>query len=341
MRAVEVYNAEQTMDDGQKPLEVTILRYEDSAELYQNMCAIQQEKIGFVDLIDWKKKLIVDLPDSQPDSLTSLQPILHKEIELSKRDILIVDTREFSCTTPIFLHEKGFWLVPMVITVGDYILSDQICVERKSVATGDLFSSFSSGRLLQQVTNMERFFERPILLIEFDENIEFKINDPFAQAALGNGMSSAASGGDISPASIISKLSLLTLHFKKLQIIWSKSPQHTADIFRAIKDLPENKNNDPDLQKIARTGKLGMDDEDADDSDDEFNRFMPVEFLKRVPGLDSGKITELAKKGRQHGIRTIVDLCQTDEETLGKIIGRNQARDVIEFFTKKVDFNEL
>jgi hypothetical protein len=62
--------------------------------------------------------------------------------------------------------------------------------------------------------------------------------------------------------------------------------------------LPENKNNDPDLQKIARTGKLGVDDEDADDSDDEFNRFMPVEFLKRVPGLDSSKLTELAKKGK-------------------------------------------
>ena len=56
--------------------------------------------------------------------------------------------------------------MPMVITVGD-----QICVERKSVATGDLFSSFASGRLLQQVTNMERFFERPILLIEFDDSI--------------------------------------------------------------------------------------------------------------------------------------------------------------------------
>ncbi|MFN9909806.1 MAG: hypothetical protein ACK56F_27430, partial [bacterium] len=64
-----------------------------------------------------------------------------------------------------------------------------------------------------------------ILLIEFDESVEFKMNDPFTQTALlGNGMSSMASGGDISPASVISKLSLLTLHFKKLQILWSKSP---------------------------------------------------------------------------------------------------------------------
>lgn len=64
---------------------------------------------------------------------------------------------------------------------------------------------------------MERFFERPILLIEFDETIEFKMNDPYMAAVqLGSGMNSAAQGGKISPATVISKLSLLTLHFKKL-----------------------------------------------------------------------------------------------------------------------------
>jgi hypothetical protein len=103
-----------------------VLRFEDSSELYQNMCLIQHEKQGFVDLIDWKSKLVVTLPDHDPDMLTSagLQHQLKRELEFSKRDILVVDTREFACTTPIHLHEKGFWLVPMVITVGDYILSD-------------------------------------------------------------------------------------------------------------------------------------------------------------------------------------------------------------------------
>jgi DNA excision repair protein ERCC-4 len=51
--------------------------------------------------------------------------------------------------TPVYLHEKGFWMIPMVLTVGDYVLSDDICIERKSVLTGDLFESFRSGRLLQ------------------------------------------------------------------------------------------------------------------------------------------------------------------------------------------------
>lgn len=41
----------------------------------------------------------------------------------------------------------GFWLVPIVLDVGDYILNNEICVERKSVATGDLFDSLKSGRL--------------------------------------------------------------------------------------------------------------------------------------------------------------------------------------------------
>ena len=133
---------------------------------------------------------------------------------------MVVDSREFSCTTPIFLHEKNFWLIPMQLTVGDYILSDQICIERKAVATNDLFESFRSGRLLQQVTNMERYFEKPILLIEFDDSIEFKLNDPYSEAinkaTAGSGMNALNAGGDLSPAHIISKLTLLTIHFRKL-----------------------------------------------------------------------------------------------------------------------------
>lgn len=91
--------------------------------------------------------------------------------------MIVVDTREFSSLTPIFLAEKGFWIVPMQLTVGDYVLSDQICVERKAVYTGDLFQSFMSGRLLQQIENMERYYDKPILLIEFDETIPFRLQD--------------------------------------------------------------------------------------------------------------------------------------------------------------------
>ena len=97
--------------------------------------------------------------------------------------------------------------------------------------------------------NMCRYFERPILLIEFDENIEFRLHDPFISnnSMIGAGNSFPSQGGDISPGSIISKLSLLTIHFPKLQILWSRSPKHTAEIFRSLRNLPQNKSCDPDL----------------------------------------------------------------------------------------------
>ena len=73
---------------------------------------------------------------------------------------------------------------------------------------------------------MTRYYKHPILLIEFDESIAFKLIDSAAEMT---------AGGEINPASVISKLSLLTLHFPNLQIFWSKGPSHTAEIFRELK----------------------------------------------------------------------------------------------------------
>jgi DNA excision repair protein ERCC-4 len=212
------------------------------------------------------------------------------------RDIVIVDSREFSCMTPIHLYEKGFWLVPMVLTVGDYVLSDDICVERKSVTTGDLFESFKSGRLLTQITNMCRFYKKPILLIEFDESVPFKLYD---------GQNESAMGGDVNPQSIISKISLLALHFPLLMIMWSKGPSHTAELFKELRKQTSGflggiSVKDPDLSKIAKIGTVGEagDDEteeDQRDDSDYFKKYLPLEFLKKLPGVDSNSVAKIIR----------------------------------------------
>jgi DNA excision repair protein ERCC-4 len=56
-----------------------------------------------------------------------------------------VDMREFRSTLPPILHEQGMKIVPCTLIVGDYVLSPNICIERKSIA--DLIGSFQSGRL--------------------------------------------------------------------------------------------------------------------------------------------------------------------------------------------------
>lgn len=79
--------------------------------------------------------------------------------------------REFGSSLPSVLHQQGMKIIPVTLEVGDYILSNDICVERKSVA--DLFSSFASGRLYHQAETMTRHYRLPVLLIEFSQDKSF------------------------------------------------------------------------------------------------------------------------------------------------------------------------
>lgn len=65
------------------------------------------------------------------------------------------------------------WLVFYSMQVGDYILSPDICVERKSVS--DLIGSLNNGRLYNQCVSMCRYYKKPVLLIEFDANKSFSL----------------------------------------------------------------------------------------------------------------------------------------------------------------------
>lgn len=59
----------------------------------------------------------------------------------------------------------------MLLQVGDYILTPEICIERKSIS--DLIGSLFSGRLYNQAVAMTRHYAKPMLLIEFDQNKPF------------------------------------------------------------------------------------------------------------------------------------------------------------------------
>lgn len=71
------------------------------------------------------------------------------------------------------LHAAGVELIPRTLTIGDYVLSPDLCVERKSLP--DLIQSFNSGRLYQQCEVMSIHYPTPILLIEFDAKKAFSL----------------------------------------------------------------------------------------------------------------------------------------------------------------------
>lgn len=86
---------------------------------------------------------------------------------------IIVDMREFRSDLPCLIHRRGIQVAPVTITIGDYILTPDICVERKSIS--DLIGSLNSGRLYTQCIQMTRFYKKAILLIEFDQNKPFHL----------------------------------------------------------------------------------------------------------------------------------------------------------------------
>ncbi len=78
---------------------------------------------------------------------------------------IIVDNRERN----FLLIEKLSELAELefsALPVGDYILSDRICIERKSVA--DFENSIMNGRLFDQVERLKESFPKPVLILEGD-----------------------------------------------------------------------------------------------------------------------------------------------------------------------------
>jgi ERCC4-type nuclease len=88
-------------------------------------------------------------------------------------------------TTHAHMLAQGLELVPLTLEVGDYIISPEICVERKSIA--DLKGSLQSGRLYQQAEAMSRHYKTPVLLIEFEGEKAFALQVCARARARGGG----------------------------------------------------------------------------------------------------------------------------------------------------------
>ncbi|XP_024030660.1 DNA repair endonuclease UVH1 isoform X2 [Morus notabilis] len=245
VREIEVHQAE----NPSKKLKVYFLFYEDSTEVQKFEASIRRENGAFESLIRQKSMMMIPVDQDvnclglnssfEGQGASSQNAVTRKaggRREAEKEMQVIVDMREFMSSLPNVLHQKGMRIIPVTLEVGDYILSPLICVERKSIQ--DLFMSFTSGRLYHQVETMVRYYGIPVLLIEFSQDKSFSFQ------------SASDIGDDVTPNNIISKLSLLALHFPRLRIIWSRSLHATAEIFAALKTNQD----EPDEEKAMRVG---------------------------------------------------------------------------------------
>ncbi|XP_072124953.1 DNA repair endonuclease XPF [Mobula birostris] len=313
VRQLEIFRASRTG----KPLRVYFLIYGGSTEEQRYLTNLRKEKTAFENLI--REKAVMVIPEeregrndfnsdlARDDGLSPAERDTRKaggQAQNKEQHRIIVDLREFRSELPSLIHRRGIDVEPVTLEVGDYILTPDICVERKSVS--DLIGSLNNGRLYTQCTSMSRYYKRPVLLIEFDPNKPFTLN--FRGSA----------HQEISINDITSKLTLLTLHFPKLRIIWCPSPYVSAELFEELK---QNR-----LEPDAATAMAVTADSEVISESDRYNPG-PQDFLMKMPGVNSKNCRALMNR-----VKNIAELVKLSQEQLADILGNaNNAKQIWEF----------
>ena len=90
---------------------------------------------------------------------------------------IIIDERERKSGIPKLLKSIGVNVEIKTLPIGDYIVSHETVVERKSI--NDLISSIFDGRLFDQCNRLKEHFQFPIILLEGDvDEIESITENP-------------------------------------------------------------------------------------------------------------------------------------------------------------------
>lgn len=373
IRRVEVYRSSHIG----RNVKVYFVYYGGSVEEQRYLSSVRREKDSFTKLIKEKGVRHLEYNINQEHSLTSQQnmalTITHDKSQEDPQEQflrtvntriagggrlaataspprVVIDVREFRSALPSLLHGNNMIIVPCQLTVGDYILTPDICVERKSVR--DLITSLRNGRLYNQAETMLQHYKNPLLLIEFDQNKSFTF-DAFASATTpgttfltdygfsssGTGTTSLSSSSSLvnssSPKSAQHLLVFLTLTFPRLKIIWSSSPYQTAEIFAELKrNSPEPDpiravqiGLDVDLTASSHTGNVMA---AAGIEHRSFN-ILPQDMLRAVPGVNPQILEQLVLE-----TGNISEIANMDVEQLEPLMGKEAARKIVGFFRKSV-----
>jgi len=125
-----------------------------------------------------------------------------------KKERMYVDTREFRSKVVKILFED-YEVVPVQLSVGDYVLSDRVAVERKT--TGDFLESIRDGRLFEQVKKLKDEYRTSVLIVEGNSLFSRNFHENSIYGAI---------------ASIITDFNV--------PIIFTRNPEETAKLLKAL-----------------------------------------------------------------------------------------------------------
>lgn len=314
------------------PARVYFMYYGSSIEEQKHLQEIKREKESFTKLIRERASLAKHFETL--DDNYKFQVKRHQVVNTriaggaafrTEEDELkvVVDVREFRSSLPNLLYRAGMKVIPCMLTVGDYVISPKICIERKAVP--DLISSFKSGRLYSQCEQMFRHYEVPTLLIEFDESKSFSF-EPFSDTRVKKVNAANPVATKLLQQDIQSKIMMLLISFPKLKIIWSSSPYETAQILLELKSSQEEPDVTAALSKGVNTSIGIVNDEPPLYNED------AIDFIQNVPGINNLNYFEVIKR-----VKNIHELALLDEDDLTQMLGFENGKKVYRFLNQGVN----
>lgn len=328
IRRVEIYRAVQ-----QNNLKIYFMYYAESVEEQSHLTAIKREKDTFSKLIKENAQMAHHF--ETPEDISHFKNLAERKIKMNKlnkrntrnagaqknnqhftQDIVIVDTREFNASLPGLLFRYGVRVVPVMLAVGDYVISPDICLERKSIS--DLIASFQNNRLVNQCKKMLRYYKFATLLIEFDEGQSFSL-EPFSERKnyrKANLSTTHPISSKLSQDEIQSKLAKLVMRFPGLKIIWSSSPLQSVNIILELKLGREQ----PDPTTVASYGthlrknhRANSDDLKQKTEAERFSKLLGIEGLSKIDYFNIRRKIKSYDKLMKMNIDQLLDLTGASE----------------------------
>lgn len=169
---------------------------------------------------------------------------------------IIADEREKNSQIPNLLKIMGIFVDYDQLKVGDYIISSDVAIERKTVF--DLINSVYDGRIFVQCSDLTTHYSKPLIIVEGNITDLYK-NDNNED----NDISIPASNTRSNFKLIVDKIrvaydTLIKVSFDfKIPILYTPSIFYTAELLVHLASSPyHEKSSGPLLKKIKKTNPL-------------------------------------------------------------------------------------
>jgi len=210
---------------------------------------------------------------------------------------VIIDNRELHSNIINLLIEKGIEVEIKNLEVGDFIASDRVVIERKTVK--DFLQSIIDKRIFEQASKMNETYEKPIIIIEGEEDIYSERN--------------------IHPNALRGVIISLAVDFK-IPIIFSQSEEETA-LF--IQKLAEREQIEQKRIPSIRNEKKPLQD-----------KYIQEYIVSSLPGV--GRTTAIKMLEHFKNLQNIFNAKQEDLKNVERI-GKEKSKRIREIIEREYE----